>query len=442
MSYTYHDLTQSKAASPRTAGGGSLTVAPGDGPLFGSPSPSAPMRITVYRDAPGSVDGQPVFVTVLLAVGVSGDVLTIDGTSAGYADADVLQGDYLENTINAADLTDLWAAVDDIASTPGPQGDPGPQGPPGADGATGPKGDKGDKGDTGPAFTTPVVGVLKGTGTDVVAATAGTDYIDPAGLTAALSGYATLASPSFTGTVTVNSKLTIAHDSGTNSSHVYTSATELVLRQAGDTYGATGFRLQNRDGSNGVIFEQLGSVALVDFGFSTSAGNLNLRYETRSSSTISGGKEFQFFDPTPPTYQTTLVVGIARSYHIGDTLFVPTTGFAALASGANPPTSTIECRGSVALNRTAVTATSYTVLEDDYLIGVTPSAATAITLQSSAAVNRRIEVKDEGGSAATNNITVNAPSGGTIDGASSKTINTNYGFLALYHKGSNAWLTI
>jgi hypothetical protein len=51
-------------------------------------------------------------------------------------------------------------------------------------------------------------------------------------------------------------------------------------------------------------------------------------------------------------------------------------------------------------------------------------------------------IKDESGAAGTNAITVTAQVPGTnkIDGASSKTINTNYGVLRLYSSSDN-WFT-
>ena len=82
----------------------------------------------------------------------------------------------------------------------GPQGDTGPQGPPGdtgETGATGPQGPTGPQGDPGPntvsaATSTSLTGLLKGNGSTVSAATAGTDYVVPA----TLDDYATLDSNS------------------------------------------------------------------------------------------------------------------------------------------------------------------------------------------------------------------------------------------------------
>jgi hypothetical protein len=98
--------------------------------------------------------------------------------------------------------------------------------------------------------------------------------------------------------------------------------------------------------------------------------------------------------------------------------------------------------GSIVFNRTT-TATSYSVLTTDYIIAVT-STASARTITLPTAVNatgRKYVIKDESGGAATNNITINTTSSQTIDGASTKTISSNYGSATVYSDGSN-WFSI
>lgn len=179
---TYADTASSKAAAPRAIGGATLAVKTGDGHLFGSPTAEQPMRVVVYRGG--------AFRTILKVTGVDGDVLEIDGTFDDYDDAAVLAGDQIENVPTAGDFNDIYTAIDAISLTPGPQGLQGPagnDGPQGIQGVPGPAGAKGDQGDVGPAFTTSTVGILSGDGTNISAATPGTDYVSPSGLTTALS---------------------------------------------------------------------------------------------------------------------------------------------------------------------------------------------------------------------------------------------------------------
>ena len=79
----------------------------------------------------------------------------------------------------------------------------------------------------------------------------------------------------------------------TSNGNLSSSTTELVMAQTGDTYGTTRLRLRNRDGVNGALFEQAGSVDLVDFGFKTLSHTGLIRYESRTIYTVSGGVEFQ-----------------------------------------------------------------------------------------------------------------------------------------------------
>lgn len=88
--------------------------------------------------------------------------------------------------------------------------------------------------------------------------------------------------------------------------------------------------------------------------------------------------------------------------------------------------------------KTAITLTS----NGESVIGVDTSAAITITLGSSDLfVGRRLTIKDETGSAATNNITVDTEGSETIDGAASKTVSTNYGYITVYSDGTN-WFVI
>lgn len=85
----------------------------------------------------------------------------------------------------------------------------------------------------------------------------------------------------------------------------------------------------------------------------------------------------------------------------------------------------------------------YTAKKEDYYIGVTSTAAPrTITLPALAAVPEWIEyvIKDESGGAGANNITIDGDGAETIDGATTKVINSNYGAVRLL-RGESAWFT-
>lgn len=486
--YTYVDAGSATVAvdGGRIVGGPSITIEAGKGALFGSPSISAPMALSVYRSS--------TFVTALQCTGVAGDVLTISGPWDDHADAAIQAGDEIYNGPTKKDMNELWTWV----KTPGPAGTDGTNGAPGSvwregsgapantlgingdyylDGSTGDVylktagvyavacNIKGATGATGPAgvgsfgvsmppgfvvsgspltssgtiaISTPLAGMLKATGTGFTTATAGTDYVDPAGLTSALAGYATLASPSFTGTVAINS-LTVHHDGTANSSIITTSATEIVLQENGDTYGTVRLRLQNRNGSNGALFENTG-VPLVDFGFSAGGVQRNFRFETRYTQAFSGSKEFQILDPVTPAVN--VAFADAQTYLFGGVVFADTTTRGSLINGGGPPLATIDNRGSHR-DRTDAVSASTTLTKIQHSIGVnTSAAAVPVALPASTPRGMKFEVFDETGHAAVNNVTVRPPTGGTIDGATSYVIASNYGSVTLRALGSNAFKII
>ncbi len=88
------------------------------------------------------------------------------------------------------------------------------------------------------------------------------------------------------------------------------------------------------------------------------------------------------------------------------------------------------------INRTPVADTDYTVLTTDQLIAFTNlTAARTITLPAATTMNGRvITIKDETGTAATNNIIIS----GTIDGSDVNKIDRSYGSLEIYSNGT-AW---
>ena len=95
--------------------------------------------------------------------------------------------------------------------------------------------------------------------------------------------------------------------------------------------------------------------------------------------------------------------------------------------------------GAAAYNPSALT--------NDYIITAdNTAAARAITISSedvatgSATIPRIFIIKDQYGAAATYNLTVTLESGGTIDGAASFVINSNYQSITLYVNGTNAWV--
>lgn len=96
------------------------------------------------------------------------------------------------------------------------------------------------------------------------------------------------------------------------------------------------------------------------------------------------------------------------------------------------------------INNPISTAVGITITSETDYVGVTNTdSARTIVLPPAASVGRGkvIVIKDESGAAGTNNITADGSGNETIDGATTKAIATNYGYLRLYCTGT-AWFTI
>src|SRR5215213_2427843 len=102
-------------------------------------------------------------------------------------------------------------------------------------------------------------------------------------------------------------------------------------------------------------------------------------------------------------------------------------------AGADISTILDEVQGGK-ISRTA-TAVTYTALTTDHYIGVTRTAAARtinLPAAATAGAGKTYIVKDESGAAGTNNVTIDDGNASeTIDGATMKVINSNYGVVRL-----------
>jgi len=96
--------------------------------------------------------------------------------------------------------------------------------------------------------------------------------------------------------------------------------------------------------------------------------------------------------------------------------------------------------GSLTVKRVSKTA-NYTTSDDTIVAVDTSGGAVTITLATADTVAGRVVIiKDEGGQAGTNAITIATEGSETIDGSASTSISTNYGVVRLYSDGTN-WFT-
>ena len=93
------------------------------------------------------------------------------------------------------------------------------------------------------------------------------------------------------------------------------------------------------------------------------------------------------------------------------------------------------------INVTTVNAATYDLLTTDYVLNVTYTVTgpvTSLTLPTAQTVDGRIiHIKDAGGLAGTNSITVDTQGSETIDGNSTYVLNTNHEAISIYSDGTN-----
>lgn len=94
---------------------------------------------------------------------------------------------------------------------------------------------------------------------------------------------------------------------------------------------------------------------------------------------------------------------------------------------------------AVIFARTAVTSATYTVTTTDYLLSCNRVGTIAITLPAASTVGRVIAVKDAGGHAGTNTITITPAGADTIDTNANVTITQNFNSLTLIADGTSNW---
>ena len=91
------------------------------------------------------------------------------------------------------------------------------------------------------------------------------------------------------------------------------------------------------------------------------------------------------------------------------------------------------------VNVSPVAAATYSLSATDYIlsVGYTATGTVAITIPTDQCVSGRIiEIKDSGGNASANNITI-TPQAETIDGDATSIISANYNSVSLYSDGSS-----
>lgn len=227
-----------------------------------------------------------------------------------------------------------------------------------------------------------------------------------------------------------------------------------------------------------IIASAIGTDATVGAGFTVSAGVLTALNSNFSGQITSSGtgdinlENSRIYTPNSTCLTSgssggdecmncVLVGGTASAISVGSTLLLSNcsvnssntnaiTGAGTLSFGGivftgtssliNTSTQIPLVQSNDAIRITTPGAYPYTTVPQDQLILVDTSLARTITPLASPTTGQKHIIKDNVGSAATNNITI-TPSGKNIDGAASTIINLNYGSVTIVYNGTQ-WLII
>lgn len=112
--------------------------------------------------------------------------------------------------------------------------------------------------------------------------------------------------------------------------------TDAYIENVNDTYGTVRMHMQNRTGVNGVLYEQLGSVDLIDFVFKTLSTQSNIRLESRAAywnNAANSTGEWQFGPPI--LGEQWLSLGASQSRVLAPFLGMSTITATSTVSGSN-----------------------------------------------------------------------------------------------------------
>ena len=133
-----------------------------------------------------------------------------------------------------------------------------------------------------------------------------------------------------------------------------------------------------------------------------------------------------------------LSMGHDSSTHVS---FIQSGDTAGTQLDLNPQGGYVGILTGLKYNVTTVNAATYDLLVDDLIVHVTytgTGAVTSLTLPTAQALSGRfIIIKDAGGNASANNITMDTQGGETIDGGATLVMSTDYGVVQLYSDGSD-----
>lgn len=138
---------------------------------------------------------------------------------------------------------------------------------------------------------------------------------------------------------------------------------------------------------------------------------------------------------------TNLPVSLAALGALEPLLIAQQTAAHVTYSISDDPTSQAD---SVSEHIVTVLTSPYNAIAGDQsiLTNLTTPGAVSVVLSASAPVGHGVQVVDDKGDAASNNVTISVAGGGTINGGANVVINVNHGQAWLIKKSSTAWVAV
>jgi hypothetical protein len=250
-----------------TAGSGTMTLSSGTGSLFGTVTPSNPVRFTVITV--GSYGTTSEILTIFRATGIAGDVLSGVAAIEGTTDRNYGAGDKVECRPTQGSYGDIHAAINAIENAPYA-----------VDGAVvhlaGGETISGAKVFSTPPTLGSLTGLLKASSGVVTTASPGTDFVVPSG--------------SITGTA-ANVTGTVAIANGGTGQTSPGSADQLL--GVTHTGGALEYKTLTA-GSNITITPSAGSITIAASGGAATPGGSNTQIQYNNNGALAGSGNLTF----------------------------------------------------------------------------------------------------------------------------------------------------